>query len=292
MCNATHYAFSDESKHNTGRFRSIGMISFPSNQMGNIENEFLKICSEYNITNFKHFKWKQLKNDRKRNATKSILKFIIDKAFLRKLRIDILIWDIEDSRHKIVGRDDSENLARMYYHLYKDVFLKRWQKNSFWKIYPDSNTAIDWEIHREIIMNKSLKARKMEPINGLSEIILENTVTLKIEPSNPQEHPLIQVADLFAGMGAYSWEEYNKFEEWSLQKVGQSRLINNNISLSNADNHKCTIMNSCKSQCKKYRLRTSLNSTRGFKTHVQSDPINFWLWNPQSDLDKAPLKNK
>jgi hypothetical protein len=290
MSDVTHYAFSDESKHNKGRFRSIGMISFSSGQLEAIENYFLKTCSEYNITNFKNFKWKQLKNDRKRNATESILKFIIDKAFLRKLRIDILIWDIEDSRHKIVGRDDSENLARMYYHLYKDAFLKRWPKNSFWKIYPDSNTAIDWEIHREIIMNKSLKAKKMEPINGRSEIILENTVTLKIKPSNPQDHPLIQVADLFAGMGAYSWEEYNKFEEWSLQKVGQSRLINNNITLSNADNHKCTIMNSCKSQYKKYKLRTSLNSTKGFKTHVQSDPINFWLWNPQSDLDKAPLK--
>lgn len=293
MDTINYYAFSDESRHNKGRYRAIGMISFPFDQLEIIEKQCLKICSDHGINNLKNFKWVKLKNDKKLNAAKSTVEYIFNKAILRELRVDILIWDTHDRRHKIVGRDDSENLARMYYHLYKNVFLTRWPENSIWNVYPDQNTAIDWNKLKEILMTQGLVAvMDDKSVNGRRQIILKNKVVLDIYESNPLDHPIIQVADLFAGMGSYSWEEYNKFEEWIFQKSGQKRLFNNFIKPSNADNHKCFIMDDFKSHCKKCGLSISLNSTRGFKTHNPNDPINFWLYTPQSEHDKAPLKNK
>lgn len=286
-------AFSDESRHNIGRYRAIGMISFPFSQLATIQNHFLKICSDYGINNLKNFKWAKLKNDKKRNAAKSTIEYIVDKAILRRLRVDVLIWDIKDSRHEIVGRDDSENLARMLYHLYKNVFLTRWPENSIWKVYPDQNTAIDWNKLKEILMTQGLITTKADnSVKGWRQIIFKNKVVLDISESTPTDHPIIQIADLFAGMGSYSWEEYDKYEEWVFQKSGQQRLFNNPIKPSNADNHKCFIMDGFKSLCKKHRLSISLNNTRGFKTHDPNDPINFWQYTPQSELDKAPLKKE
>lgn len=288
----THCAFSDESKHNKGRYRAIGMISFPFDELDVLKNDFCRICRKNGINNLKNFKWGKIKNNNKRNAAKSIIEYITEKAISSKLRVDVIIWDTDDSRHKIVGRDDSENLARMYYHLFKNVFLKRWPENSLWNIYPDQNTAIDWNKLTEILMTQGLVAVRADKhdSDGWTEIILKNKVELKILESTPLDNPLIQVADLFAGMAAYSKEEYNKYEEWLFKESGQIRFFNNHNVLSNTDKHRCIIINDFKSLCEKHRLSISLDSTRGFKTFNPNEPINFWFYKPQSDLDKAPLK--
>ena len=52
--------------------------------------------------------------------------FAIKAVLEKSIRIDSLMWDIDDSRHKISGRDDTANLCRMYHHLLRNVFLERW----------------------------------------------------------------------------------------------------------------------------------------------------------------------
>lgn len=294
--NITHCAFSDESRHNVGRYRSIGMISFPIEELDELNRKFLEICTDCGINNIQNFKWGKIKNNNKKNATNQVMELVFNKAILKKLRIDVLIWDTKDSRHTILGRDDSENLARMYYHLYRNVFLKRWPENSFWNIYPDSNSAINWNKLNEILMTQGLVPvdetdHNDEGWEGWTKIVLKNKVVLDIFESNPDENPLIQIADLFAGMATYSMEKYNKIEEWLFLKSGQIRLFNNDITLSNRDKHRCSIINDFKSLCKKHKMSTSLERTRGFRSYNPKDNINFWLYKPQTEKDKAPSKN-
>ena len=108
----THCVFSDESGYNTGRYRSIGMISMPFSELNSIETDLLDICNSFGITNLKNFKWNKITNYNKRDGAKSVIEYLLGRAIEEKVRVDVLIWDIEDSRHKITGRDDVENLQR------------------------------------------------------------------------------------------------------------------------------------------------------------------------------------
>jgi hypothetical protein len=293
----THCAFSDESRHNVGRYRSIGMVSFPFDELKVFNTDFLNICNSCGINNLSNFKWGKINNNNKRNAAKQVMEYMFNKAIIRKLRIDVLIWDTNDSRHKIMGRDDPENLARMYYHLYRNVFLKRWPNNSFWNVYPDSNSSIDWNKLNDILMTQGLVPVILDKPGeegkaGWKTITLKNKVVLDIIESNPLDNPLIQVADLFAGMATYSMEEYNKIEEWLFKKSGQIRLFHKDIPLSNRDDHRCLLINDFKQLCKKNKFSVSLESSKGFRSYNPSDQINFWFYKPQTELDKAPIKNK
>lgn len=285
----THCAFSDESGHNTGRYRSIGMISMPFEELGTVENDLLDICIFFGIKNLKNLKWAKLKNNKKHDCAQGIIEYIVQKAIEEKIRVDVLVWDTDDSRHKIMKRDDVQNLQRMYYHLMKNVFIERWPGINTWKVCPDQNCALDWEGMALFLEHKSLvtEIERSDKYPRLT-IQLKNRCVLDIKEGVSSKNILIQVADLFAGMARYSRANYATFEEWSVQRSSQSQLIPTSISLSNADQHRCSIINDFNSMCKFNKLGVSLRSSRGFKTFNPKNRINFWFYNPQSDEDKAP----
>lgn len=286
----THCVFSDESRYNTGRYRSIGMISMPIHELNSIENDLLDICNSFSITNLRNFKWNKLSNYKKRDGAKSVMEYILEKAVEEKLRVDVLVWDIKDSRHKIQKRDDVENLQRMYYHLFKNVLLERWPGITIWQVCPDQNSALNWEDMALFLEYKSLVAEiKKSDASPFLSVELKNRCILNIDEGKSSDNILIQAADLFAGMGRYSRESYNAFEGWLIQNTGQTQLMPSKISLSNKDKNRCFIMNDFNTLCKSKRLGVSLKSSKGFKTFNPSNPINFWIYNPQSPADKAPV---
>jgi len=236
----THCLFSDESGYNTGRYRSIGMISMPFCGLNSIENDLLDICSSFGISNFRNFKWNKLTSNNKRNGAKHVIEYIVKSAIEEKLRVDVLIWDTRDSRHDITGRDDVKNLQRMYYHLFKNVLLGRWPGMNIWKVCPDQNSALDWEELIQILENHSLVVEivKSDSTHFL-RVELKNRCVLNIEEISSSDNILIQAADLFAGMGRYSRERYSTFEDWLIQNTGQTQLIPRTINLSNKDENRC-----------------------------------------------------
>jgi hypothetical protein len=70
-------------------------------------------------SNISEFIFKILGSDRKRFGAIKIINFANDKALLGLLRLDVLIWDVKDSRHKIKNRDDIANLHVMFFNLFK-----------------------------------------------------------------------------------------------------------------------------------------------------------------------------
>lgn len=289
----THCVFSDESRYNTGQYRSIGMISMPLSELNCIENDLLDICNSFEITNLRNFKWNKLTNHKKRDAAKNIMEYIVERAIEEKLRVDVLVWDIKDSRHEIRRRDDIENLQRMYYHLLNNVLLERWPGMNVWKIYPDQNTALNWEDMASFLENNSLVAEIIKSDDGpFLSVELKNRCVLNIDERSSSDSVLIQSADLFAGMGRYSKENYNTFEGWLIQNTGQTQLIPSNIRLSNKDKNRCAIMNDFNVLCKSKKLGVSLKSSKGFKTFNPRNMVNFWMYTPQSKKDKAPTLNK
>ena len=76
------------------------------------------------------------------DAPLDFLGYAVDFAGQGKIRIEILVWDIYDSRHAIQGRDDIANLERMYYRIL--VWAARQWNHAEWNFFPDQNSQINW----------------------------------------------------------------------------------------------------------------------------------------------------
>jgi len=286
----SHCAFSDESSYNVGRFRAIGMISFPMSSLQELDKDIQEILEESNI---REFKWKKLKSAKMYYGAIKLIDYFIGVVLKGISRIDVLIWDIEDMRHKIEGRDDCANLARMYYHLYKNVLIKRWPSNSSWLLYPDENSSIDWETIKNCLKSKEININETTDLfKGFALQIREEFNIKDIHEVKSSTNALIGVADLFAGMGVYSRLNFRKYKMWEIKSSKQGHLFNYiiNIKLSCADEYRCPVIKYLYEKCRGKKLGVSLSHLSGLWTPQPENPINFWHYRPQSMADKAPTK--
>lgn len=140
----THIAFSDDSGHEDGRFNSLCLITLKSCYVDELRQTLKDILKKSGVES--EFKWSKLRSQsaKYKFCAERFESFIFDHH--DKIRMDILIWDMDDSRHKSSGRDDNENLARMYYHLIQNTLSKRWDNDSTWLLVPDHQlTGVHWE---------------------------------------------------------------------------------------------------------------------------------------------------
>lgn len=208
----TNIAFADETNYNVGRYRGIALISLNASDLSVLSEELKQIITQSNISGFK---WVDLTSARHRFAAKKMLDFSIQKVKNKFLRIDILTWDTEDKRHKIQGRDDISNLQRMYYHLFKNVMLKRWPYRYTWALNPDVNSAIKWGQLFAFLRLAAIGEGMKEAHNWRSFAeYMQGFGIIQIKPENSKDEPFIQLADLFAGLAVYSRSKYDHFERW------------------------------------------------------------------------------
>ncbi len=119
MLSITHLAFSDESNYNTGRYRGLGLVSLPAAIAQKLISEIEQSLQKSNVS---ELKWKKIKNARDRYAAIKVIDICLSYVSRRELRVDVLIWDTQDSRHRVVGRDDIQNIKNMYIQLFKLEF--------------------------------------------------------------------------------------------------------------------------------------------------------------------------
>lgn len=282
----THCGFSDESAH--GKYESIGLVTFPSQYLDNLQLVFTSICDKHGFHDLKKVKWQKLKSTEVRNCIIDLMDLTIKCASMNKIRVDVLIWDNHDSRHNIQRRDDAKNLAIMYYHLLIDMLIKRWPEGSVWELFPDRNNEINWDTLLEILQSKGLVTTLDLDQDGNITINLLEKYKINIIPSTTTVNPLIQLADIFAGMASYSRENFEKWKEWGLKNQSRLVKIEDEIELTRRDKERCRVIDAFNNACKEKKLGVSLNKSKGFKTYQPSNPINFWLYTPQHEEDTAP----
>lgn len=280
----THFAFSDDSKHKAGIYNSLALVTCSESNAAKFHKELGVILKSSGIES--EFKWAKLAGARYRLAAQKIIAFVLKN--IDKVRIDVLIWNLDDPRHKNVSkRDDRENLVRMYYHLVSTILSKRWPlRNTDWMWYPDKQSSVRWQTLQNCIGNK-----KHECVADLFAINSNfERVKLSIRPVASHKYPLVQVADLFAGMGAYSWGHFNKFMSWK-NSMGQQRLFNQKeIAFTNSEKERFPVMEELRERCGKLKLNVSLENSRGFRSYDPQKHINFWPYEPQHEFDRAPSR--
>lgn len=294
MLTATHVAFSDESHQNIGQFRGVSLIS--------LENKYYKVISDklqsiLDSNEGSEIKWGKIGGFRERTIGANFLIKSIEYAVKGLLRIDVLVWDVSDSRHTIRDRDDMANLQRMYYHLFKNVLINRWPEYSTWVLYPDENTGMNWDTIEDFLDKVSTTAEIQNDLFTKSrfKFRLKNEFNIeKIIPCDSKDQPIIQLADLYVGMAIYSRMCYPKYCYWlnSRQPSLFNNEINSTIKLSRADKERCRLLFEFNRMCKEHRLGVSLDTHGGLRTFNPRNSINFWWYEPQHELDKAPLRHK
>jgi len=284
----SHCAFSDDSGHEDGRYNSLGLITLKFSKYNNLILELQKLFSESGIKS--EFKWEKVRTAKYGFAAQKINDFIF--KYLDDLRVDVLIWDMQDSRHKGVSNiDNNENFGRMYYHLLSCVLSKRWENKCTWCWQPDKQSSMAWKS-----LAKCLVGKRYKTIADLFNINKSDFLKLRlkvIKVSNSKKELFIQIADYFAGLGVYSYGHFDKYKNWLNSRSRQKSFFNSNLKkkkLSRSEEIRFPLLESFIDQCKKNKMTIGIESTNGLKTHDSRNNINFWPYQPQSTYDKAPIK--
>jgi len=294
MSNNTFQIYSDESGFPSGRFQSLAVIS---GQMGDIKEIREKLKEILKIEGINELKWTKLNGHSPiMKAASQIIKVILEYALQNKVRVDILYWDIIDSRHKVVGRDDLKNIGIMYYKVIKHA-IRSWRLQEIkWEWYPDEQSAINWNEVRKYLNNTKLgrKDFRLSLFDDWDKDYYANIA--KLQQVNSEEEPMIQVADLFAGLARFSKEKGYEYFKWleSIESKKYTRLFmtdeEQKVETSKKTIVRFSLLREFDRKCKECGMQVSLRSNKYLTTIKPSNPINFWFYIPQSPEDKAPTR--
>ena len=269
----TYVGYSDESQHNTGRYRAVALVTLSISDAQQANKNLQAVWQELNIS---EFKWAKLRSAQYRFAALRMVDQVMSWIDNRKARIDIVTWDTEDSRHTIRNRSDMRNLRRMYYFLTRNVLGRRWPSSCVWELRADES-SLDAAGHFRYLGNP----------DELNEDARSVTVA-RASYIHSHEEPLVQVADFFAGMAAYSRNSYQTYELW-IEHHSSPPAGAKIAGLSNSHIERCLVLEYLYHCCKERKLRVRLMSNRGLRTMDARSPLNFWWYEPQGDYDRAPM---
>ncbi len=280
-------AFSDESSHNQGRFRAIASVSLPVEQVPSLSELIRRILTRSQVS---EFKWVKLKGARERYCAVALIDLVLESIVLRDVRVDTLVWDTHDARHAIPNRDDRANYERMFFHLHRGLMSRR-EPEAEWWLHPDERTDLDWSTTSDCLGHVG-RWRKHLSQNLLFDQIPECFFHIvELQEVESTREPIVQAADLFAGLARSSREDSGAFGEWQAATGPQETLFGGNTrSFSRRAHERFTVIEHLDQKCKNQRLGVSLK-TRGYlNTPRPRNPLNFWHYTPQHVLDRAPTR--
>ena len=280
--------YSDESYITAEQYRSIGAVSFPRFYETEIACRLESILSESCVD---EFKWLKLKNAKYRFCAEKLIDFLFEILFDKSVRVDVIVWDTKDSRHKIPNRDDDANFARMFFHLMKNL-MKRREKDSVWYVYPDENLAIDWSTIQDCLSSAG-KWREYFESELFGDAFSDQFFQIReFGQVVSEDSPLCQIADFLAGLSVFSKKSFGKYCQWREFEKPQMSLFDSCEApkLTNREKERFHILDMFVRKCRAKRLGVSIKTNQCLCTHNPNNPINFWHYTPQRPEDKAPIR--
>ncbi|MEX2281230.1 MAG: hypothetical protein WEE89_01955 [Gemmatimonadota bacterium] len=283
-----YYAISDESQITASRFRSIASVSLPVSVAASFNDRASECLEKSRVS---EFKWHELKSAKRRFCAMRLIDRVLDDLLAIDGRIDVVVWDTQDSRHSVEHRDDDKNFERMYFHLHKTLMLRR-PLEAEWHLRPDERFGIDWRTLQECLHSVGSWRKYYEQTLLAEEFSVAQFHVKSLKQVSSCDLPLCQVADLFAGMAAYTRTHGGMAVWWQHCQAGQGELIDEATArrVSSADRERLPVICYFNERCKEKRLGVSL-ATHGYLfTPSPANPLNFWHYMPQHSSDQAPAK--
>ena len=282
----THVAYSDEAYYSKGEYRSISLLTLNVETAKQLRRELTDILKKFDIS---EFKWKKVKGAKYYQCAKEILDLVIEFALKNKIRVDTIIY----SGTRRVSKGKGVNIFQlMYYQLFKNVLIKRWQANISWKLFPDKQSNINWDKIKEFLDLASFDAGKLTRGRKRLLQLVKNFDIVEIEEGDSKKEKLSQIPDLFAGLAAFSRLSYSKYlrRHGTLKRYGilsEQEENEQEERLTGRERYRFKLLEYFNRCCKKHKLGVSLKSSGGLWTPNPSKPINFWTFKEQSSNEKT-----
>ena len=289
-------AYGDESGTFDHRFQSVAIVSGEEDTIDELRK---KLRYEVNDKGIREARFAEVKGYQ--SPTAEVARQFIDCtvrefANYKRIRIDVLTWDIQDSRHSIPDMDDVSNLQIMYYNALAHMALQ-WKKTR-WNFYPDTNSKVNWSEIAKYLNMRDLSRSNLRQPTLLN--LLQDNQTLQFDEVQPQDStkdPIVQLADLFAGMARFSGEECPQCVQW-LYSSGKRNQFELQTCARKSSEGRSARTRECRYQligeldriCKSCRMGVSLAKKKRLWTPNPTNPINFWNYEPKGDYDKAPAR--
>jgi len=295
----THIGYADESHWNEGRYRSIALVTAAIPTAEAVGIRVARVLAESKLSgSTPEFAWKDLRTDKTLAVANQIMNITVAAAYSEPFRVDVITWDITDSRHKVERRDDLANFEYMYYRLIITTIERKWRRSS-WLIRPDERADMDWDKLEQRLQSPSIKYKVSQSL-ALNKQLQVASIPLRIEAVTSIQ-PLIQVADLFAGLVSFSWEKRKAYAAWKSRQSEQLDMFLNvfpqelQLTTHGGGYKSQTLHNFEKIYLQRIRGRDKNEFEKrqgGLVTRDPSTPINFWFYTPQGSYDKAPRRHK
>lgn len=270
------------------------MLSMQKRIVSIVRNTVSKILSDSSMA---EFKWSNLSSAKDKFGAEELIRYAVSLCCHGDARVDVLIWDTHDDRHKVMKRNDTANMGRMYFHLMKNVANKRWSESMRWHFHPDEQSSMDWDTLAQCINHATRRSKLQKGEQGLftpHALAFDFRIDILKQRSSIKE-PIIQIADLFAGLAVYSRNSAKTYCDWVRKSTGQGDLFDTEVDpqkFSKSDKNRCELIQLLLSKCKDAGLSLSMESSSGLYTRNPDKPINFWPYKPQHPDDKAPTKQR
>ncbi len=287
--------FSDESRHTQGRFRCIAAISLPANPRSLVVDLNDELSEALQCEEKGELKWRRVGQRGKRNVprAKAGIDFLLS-HLSDGVRVDAVIWDTADARHAVEGRDDVANYERMFFHLHRALMGRR-ESASRWHVRPDRLSTSDWNTIRDCLDSRGTwrRDRAQQHLHEEFRWIAPRVATWR--EADSASTPFVQLADLMAGMAAYTRTKASIVKELFAEESGdQMDLIPRKVPVSQSatrtDEGRVQVVSHLYRGCKARKLGVSLRTDGYLRTHDGRQPVNFWHYEPQHPRDKAPTK--
>lgn len=285
---ADYLGFADESGDGSDRFRSLCLVTLPAASVDSVRR---RVADRIQATGREEFKWAKLKTARAREEGNAIIDAVME-SIVEDLAVHVIIWDTHDRRHRVKGRDDGANRERMFFHL-AHAALRRRPPGS-WELYPDSGGSTNWDTIKRCLDAKGSWPSVLD-LPLLRERVAEQLYQIRlIQSVDSRSEPLVQVADLFAGLGAYSRTMSADFMTWHRWTQGQGSLFEQvqEPIMSNREQHRFPVIDRLAQLSRRARLGVSLRSKGYLLTHDPDRAMSFWHYTPQHELDRAPVRGE
>jgi hypothetical protein len=183
--------YSDESSYNYGAVRGVCAVSLRVDDSARLGEE---LASLLRTSSVRELKWEKVRTARMAFAAKKALTWALDHALDGELWIETVTWEVSSAAASRARRPTLTQLHSAYTALLSSVIARhsqRAEQSQDWRIVPDEQSAIPWTRIQEALPQ-----------------------TTSIMPARSEPQPLIQLADVFAGLAVFSRAAYDAYERW------------------------------------------------------------------------------
>lgn len=276
-------AYSDESGINDGDpYTSVSVVSGEEIMLNCLRD---KLAQEISTKRIKEVKFVKVTshNSTIAQAAKTFINIAVnDFAAFTKIRIDTMTMDNQYLLSAFPNYDREQKLEHMYYCLLSHLG-KQWN-NAQWHFYPDKNSKVRWSRIISFLNQARLHRNKVGKPLLIKLMLQENPLFQfgEVKQLCSIQEPLVQLADLFAGLARFSHEENIDCSRWlpnpktgrqSEMKLGENDKISG---ISPTKKCRYELIGELYNLCGKHSLWVSIRTKRHLWTRKQTSPINFW----------------